>query len=289
MTGNRPPVAVVTGASRGAGRGIAVALGRKGYTVYVTGRSETDQDSDLPGTIHATAREVEAAGGTAFAVRVDHADDAAVAALFAQVADEQRGQLDLLVNNVAAVKNELTDPGDFWEKPLHLVDILDVGLRSQYVASYHAAPLMVAAGRGLIAFTSSFGASCYMHGAAYGAQKAGVDKMAADMAVDLRDHGVAAVSIWMGPLLTERAERTFAAAPDDAYRQFAETAETPEYPGLVIAALAESPELPSLSGQTLIAAEIGQRLGVVDTNGKTPPSYRDMLGAPREVHPAVIR
>jgi len=289
MTATEARVAVVTGASRGAGRGIAVALGREGYVVYVTGRSEAEGDADLPGTIHATAREVDEAGGHGIAVRVDHADDAAVAALFARVADEQGRRLDLLVNNVAAVKNELTDPGDFWEKPLHLADILDVGLRSQYVASYHAAPLMVAAGRGLIAFTSSFGASCYMHGAAYGAQKAGVDKMAADMAVDLRERGVSTVSIWMGPLLTERAQRTFSAAPDDAYRQFAEKAETPEFPGLVIAALARSPELATFSGRTLIAAEVAQQLGVVDANGRTPPSYREMLGAPRELHPAVIR
>lgn len=286
--GTTGKIAVVTGASRGAGRGIALALGRQGYTVYVTGRSETDADADLPGTIHATAKAVSENGGRGIAVRVDHADDSQVSSLFAQIADEQ-GRIDVLVNNVAAVKDALTAPGNFWEKPLDLVDILDVGLRSQYVASFHAAPLMVKAGRGLIAFTSSFGARCYMHGAAYGAQKAGVDKMAADMAVDLKDSGVAAVSIWMGPLLTERAQRTFASAPDEAYQQFAAAAETPEYPGLVIAALADWPELMSVTGHTLIGAEIGQRLGLVDTNGRTPPSYREMLGSPAEPSLAIIR
>ena len=148
---------------------------------------------------------------------------------------------------------------------------------------------MVARGGGLIAFTSSFGASCYMHGAAYGAQKAGVDKMAADMAVDLRDAGVATVSIWMGPLLTERSKRAFAGAPDEAYRQFAAQAETPEFPGKVIAALATWPDLMSVSGHTLIGAEIAERLGVTDDGGKVPPSYREMLGSPREPNPAIIR
>ena len=281
-------VAVVTGASRGAGRGIATALGRKGYRVYVTGRSEREGDATLPGTIYSTAKDVTDAGGEGIAVRVDHADDDAVRVLFEQVKSES-GRIDMLVNNVAAVRDDLTDPGNFWEKSLGLVEILNVGLRSQYVASYYAAPMMVAQGSGLIAFTSSFGASCYMHGPAYGAQKAGLDKMAADMAVDLRDSGVAAVSIWMGPLLTERAMRTFAQFPDEAYRNFAEQAETPEFPGLILAALAEWPDLSTVSGQTLIGAEIADRLGIKDVNGKQPPSYRDMLGEPRVPHPAIIR
>ncbi|WP_311269602.1 SDR family NAD(P)-dependent oxidoreductase [Sphingobium sp. WCS2017Hpa-17] len=281
-------VAVVTGASRGAGKGIAVALGRAGYRVYVTGRSVKEGDANLPGTVGATAEAVTQAGGQGIAVQVDHASDEQVRALFEQV-DAKEGRLDLLVNNVAAVKDELIDPANFWEKPLHLADILDVGLRSQYVASYYAAPLMVRAGHGLIGFTSSFGAVCYMHGAAYGAQKAGVDKMAADMAVDFKGTGVSTVSIWMGPMLTERAQRTFESAPDEAYQQFAAHAETPEFTGVVLAALAEWDGLEGVSGQTLIAAEIAERLGVRDSNGKQPPSYRDMLGEPRQPHPAIIR
>ncbi|MBW8910498.1 MAG: SDR family oxidoreductase [Sphingomonas sp.] len=256
--------------------------------MYVTGRSEKEGEAALPGTIGATAAQVTEVGGEGIAVRVDHADDEQVRALFERV-ERERGRLDILVNNVAAVKDELTDPGQFWEKPLHLVDILDVGLRSQYVASYYAAPIMVRQRRGLIVFTSSFGASCYMHGAAYGAQKAGLDKMAADMAVDLKDYGVAAASIWMGPLLTERAKRTFATAPDDAYQSFAAQAETPEYPGKIIAALAAWSDIMTISGQTLIGAEIAETLGVSDEGGRKPPSYREMLGAPRAPHPAVIR
>jgi NAD(P)-dependent dehydrogenase (short-subunit alcohol dehydrogenase family) len=124
------------------------------------------------------------------------------------------GRLDLLVNNAAAIHDEVTNPKPFWEKPLALADILDVGLRSAYVASWFAAPLMVAQNRGLIAFTSSPGSVCYMHGPAYGAQKAGVDKLAADMAVDFDGTGVCTLSIWMGILLTEKFRRAFQGHPE---------------------------------------------------------------------------
>src|SRR3546814_5273789 len=109
-----------------------------------------------------------------------------------------QGHVDILVNNATYLHDELINKGGFWTKPIELVDILDVGLRSAYVASWYAAPLMVERQNGLIAFTSSFGASCYMHGPAYGAQKVGVDKFAKDMAVDLKAHNVATASIWMG-------------------------------------------------------------------------------------------
>src|SRR5262245_19446084 len=172
-------------------------------TVYVTGRSTTEslgrlKGEWLPGTVFETAQHIDKLGGRGIAVGCDHRDDAAVRRLFEQVANES-GAPDILVKNAACIHDSLIDPGGFWEKPLELVDILDVGLRSAYVASYYAAPLMVKAGRGLIVFTSSFGSSCYMHGPAYGAQKVGVDKFAADMAVDLAPHGIAAVSLWLGP------------------------------------------------------------------------------------------
>jgi NAD(P)-dependent dehydrogenase (short-subunit alcohol dehydrogenase family) len=262
-------VAVVTGASRGAGRGIASALVAHGWRVYLTGRTVTD-----PGD-----------GG--IAVRVDHRDDAAVAALFERVAQES-GRLDLLVNNAAVIHDDLTNPKPFWEKPVELGDVLDVGLRSAYVASWHAAPLMVGQGRGLIAFTSSPGSVCYMHGPAYGAQKAGVDKMAADMAVDLRDTGVATVAIWMGILLTERFRRAFDGHPD-ALAKTAEHAETPEFTGHLINALYHDPELAELSGHTVIGAELAPRYGIRDADGRQPPSHRDMFGAPREPSSVVVR
>ena len=280
-------VAVVTGASRGAGAGIARALGARGATVFVTGRSQTEGDAPLPGTIHQTAAAVTAAGGRGVALAVDHDDDEQIARLF-QTVETECGRLDILVNNVATIHDDLIKPGAFWERSVELADILDVGLRCHYIASFHAAPLLVRGGRGVVAFTSSFGSACYMHGPAYGAQKAGVDKFAADMAVDFRDHGVAAVSIWMGPLLTERAQRSLAARPEQ-YEGFMAHAETPEFTGRLIAALFDDPEVMTLSGQTLIGAELAERYGLTEAGGRKPPSYRDMLGEPRTPHPAIVR
>lgn len=276
MTTTRP-VAVVTGASRGAGRGIARALGAAGWRVYLTGRSIGDDD----------AQALTALGGEGIAAPLDHRDDSAVAQLFARIADED-GVLHLLVNNAATISEKLTDPASFWEKPLDLADVLDVGLRSAYVASWHAAPLLVKAERGLIAFTSSPGAVCYMHGPAYGAQKAGVDKMAADMAVDFAGTPVATVSIWMGILLTDRMRSAFG-DNTEALAGFAAHAETPQFTGRLIDALYRDPELSELSGHTVIAAELAARYGITDEGGRRPPSHRDALGAPREPSSVVIR
>lgn len=270
MTENlQTPVAVVTGASRGAGRGIVAALLACGWQVYATGRTVADD------------------GAGAIAVQIDHRDDAATAALFARVADECGG-LDLLVNNAAAVHDALTEQKPFWEKDIGLGDILDVGLRSAYVATYYAAPLMMNRPRGLIAFTSSPGSVCYMHGPAYGAQKAGIDKMAADMAVDFRGTSVRAVSIWMGILLTEKMRAAFDGNPE-GLAAMAEHAETPEFTGRVIDALYRDPELDQLSGHTVIGAELAQRYGITDDDGRQPPSHRQMLGSPRQPSDVVVR
>jgi NAD(P)-dependent dehydrogenase (short-subunit alcohol dehydrogenase family) len=271
-------VAVVTGASRGAGRGIAHALGAAGWRVYLTGRTDG---------LTAAAREVTIAGGEGIAVQTDHADDASVAALFARVSDDA-GHLDLLVNNAASISDALTNPAPFWEKPLGLADVLDVGLRSAYVASWYAAPLLLRAERGLIAFTSSPGSVCYMHGPAYGAQKAGVDKMAADMAVDFADTGVSTVSIWMGILLTERLRRSFGDNAQ-ALAGFAEHAETPEFTGRLIDALYRDPDLATLTGHTVIAAERAAHYGLTDEAGRRPPSHREALGSPRKPSTVVVR
>lgn len=285
---NAKTVAVVTGASRGAGAGVAIGLGRTGATVYVTGRTIGSGESRFPGSLQETADAITAAGGVGIPVAVDHGKDDDIKALFERIADEQQGQLDILVNNVAYIDDDLINPGVFWEKPLDLVKILDVGLRSHYIASYYAAPLMVARRSGLVSFSSSFGSACYMHGPAYGAQKAGVDKFAADMAVDFRGTGVSAVSIWMGPLKTHRTAVAAAAHPEQ-YAEFMSVAETPEFTGRIIRAIHDDPERESLSGQTLIGAEVAQRYGITDDEGKQPPSYREMLGEPRIAHPAIVR
>ena len=278
-------IAVVTGASRGAGKGIAIALGQHGATVYVTGRSQKAGDAPLPGTISETAELVTRAGGRGIAVACDHRDDAQVAALFTRVAKDSGG-LDILVNNATFLHDSLIQKGPFWEKPLDMVDILDVGLRSAYVASWHAAKLMAAKKDGLIAFTSSFGASCYMHGPGYGAQKVGVDKFAMDMGVDLKPYNVAAVSIWMGMLRTDRTKRVMDSEPQK-YAGFWEIAETAEFTGHVLAALYRDPQRAEKSGQVHIGAELAQGYGVND-EGRQPPSHRPMLGGPHAPHPAVV-
>ncbi|MFM7028239.1 MAG: SDR family NAD(P)-dependent oxidoreductase [Chakrabartia sp.] len=287
----QPKIALVTGASRGAGAGVARGLGELGYTVYVTGRSVSGSTakawdgSPLPGTIGETAAEITKRGGKGIAVACDHADDAQVARVFEQIMDEQ-GRLDLLVNNAAYMHPQLIEKKPFWEKELAAQYILDVGLRSAYVASWHAARIMVPQKSGMIAFTSSFGATCYMHGPAYGAQKAGLDKLAHDMEHDLRGSGVIAVSIWLGPQITERAMVAREVNPEQ-YEGFMSVAENPEFTGHILDAINASDRRDDLSGSTLIGAEIAQELGVQD-RGVDRPSYRDMLGSPREKNPAAV-
>src|SRR5690625_72028 len=191
-------VAVVTGASRGAGKGIALALGDQGATVYVTGRTGQEGSAPLPGTVYATADEVTRRGGKGIAVICDHGDDEQVRALFEQVEREQ-GRLDILVNNALYVPEALVQPGPFWTKPLELQAILERGMSSTYVATCHAAARLARVGhehgRALVVNTSLFVVSCYMHGPSYGAVKAVVDNMALPLAVDFRPYNMAAGSL----------------------------------------------------------------------------------------------
>jgi NAD(P)-dependent dehydrogenase (short-subunit alcohol dehydrogenase family) len=279
-------IVVVSGASRGAGKGIALALGATGATVYVTGRTRNEGDAPLPGTVQATAEAVTAAGGKGIPVYCDHSDDTQVRQLFEQVADEQ-GRLDILVNNATSLHDAMTQTGPFWEKPLALTELWDVGMRSHYTAAWHAAPLLLANGEGLVVNTSSFGGRIYMHGPAYGAGKAAIDKMSHDMAIDFRPHNVAVVSIWMGLLLTERTQRVFDEAPEK-YADLAATAETPLFTGRVIDALARDPQLMDKSGRVLIGAELGQEYRVTDVNGKVPPSHRAFFGDPTTYGEAIV-
>jgi NAD(P)-dependent dehydrogenase (short-subunit alcohol dehydrogenase family) len=276
---NTNRIAVVTGASRGAGAGIARALGSHGYTVYLTGRTERPGESALAGTIHETAEQVNALGGKGISVRVDHADDEQVKDFFERVGREH-GKIDVLVNNAAIIRDEMMGRTKFWEEPVNVIDTLAVGLRSSYVATVFAVPLMLPQRKGLVVFTSSSGAVHYAFGPAYGVPKAGTDKMAADMAVDFKDAGITAVSIWMGSLLTQRVRDIVATNPGKL-GHIVDTAETPELTGHVIASLYEDPELTDLSGQTLIGAELAVRYGIKDEGERQPPSCRGLHG----VHP----
>jgi len=286
MNASSPRIVLVTGASRGAGKGIALALGSMGDIVYVTGRSKQEGDAPLPGTVYGTVEEINKRGGTGIAVICDHSDDQQVEALFNQIESEQ-GRLDILVNNAVNLHDDLVMPGPFWEKSVDLVNLLDVGLRSSYISSYHAAKLMAKQKNGLIVNTSSPGAACYMHGPAYGAQKAGGDKMVWDMAHDLRPFNIASISIWMGVLKTERLQMVMKADPEK-YAAFYDAAETPEFTGRVIDSLQRDTALMEKSGQAFIGAELGLNYGVTDVDGSQPHSHRDMLGGPIPYNPAVV-
>lgn len=265
-------IALVTGASKGLGRGIARALGSKGMTVYLSGRDEA--------ALEVAAEEVTSAGGQGVVARCDHGDDQQVKALFDRIANEQ-GRLDLLVNNAAAVHaQELAAPGPFWEKELKLVDMIDVGLRSNYVASFYAAPLMIKSGASLIVNISFYGAASYFHGPAYGAAKAGTDKMVHDMAIDFADTDVSVVSLWPGFILSDMIKALPEEHKSPELKAMLPEFETPEFSGLVIAALLEDTDRKSYSGKALIGARLGKQYGIVDLDGKQPRDWSELHGEP---------
>jgi NAD(P)-dependent dehydrogenase (short-subunit alcohol dehydrogenase family) len=274
-------VAVVTGASRGIGKGIALALGAEGATVYVTGRTVTIGSYSLPGTVGETAAEVERRGGKGIAVKVDHAVDFEVAALFEQVRREQ-GRLDILVNNAFALPEDLIEPKPFWEKPLSNWEMVDVGVRSNYVAAWHAAKIMVPQKSGLIVAISGYVGVTYTYGVVFGTCKSAVDRMARDMAIELKPYNVASISLWQGLTFTERAIRNIGLNPAMKQQTVTNPAIgcSPEHPGRVIAALAKDPELMKRSGGTFITAEVAQDYGVTDIDGKIIPSLRAQRGSP---------
>ncbi|NLP64875.1 SDR family NAD(P)-dependent oxidoreductase [Paraburkholderia sacchari] len=279
-------VCVVTGASRGVGRGVALGLGRAGATVYVTGRTANHGGNPLPGTVYETAEAVTLAGGKGIPVLCDHGDDEQVRALFDRVASES-GRLDVLVNCAIAIPDGLTDVAPFWKKSLKMTDLFGVGMRSTYVASYYGAPLMVKSGGGLIVNISSAGGRCYMHGPAYGAAKAATDKMSFDMAHDLRTSNVAVVALWPGLVKTERTMAVCTAEPEK-YGAWLEHGESPEFQGRVIAALFADAERMVRSGNVFYGAELALEYDVRDVDGRTPPSHRPMLGDPPVFSSAVV-
>ncbi|XP_070203108.1 dehydrogenase/reductase SDR family member 1-like [Littorina saxatilis] len=279
-------VCIVTGATRGIGKGIALQLGAAGATVYITGRTLKKREGDpVGGSLEETASEVKKKGGDCIPVQCDHSKDNDIKALFDRVSRDQDGQLDVLVNNaysgVQAIANAYKKP--FWEQDPGVWDEINVvGLRNHYICSVYAAKLMVPRKRGLIVNVSSAGGLSYLFNVAYGVGKEGCDRMAVDCAIELKKHNVAFVSLWPGAVRTENLihiinEKGFGEGKDVKILEEAFTSgETPEYAGLAVTHLAADPNVMKKTGRILIAADLGNEYGFVDVDGVRRSSMREL-------------
>ena len=272
-------IVLVTGASRGIGKGIACALAEQGATVYVTGRTVSPGEHTLPGSLEETVADVGARGGRGVAVALDLADDTQIADLFARI-ERDEGRLDLLVNNAMAIPEAMTRKVGFWEKPLDEWAIWDTGVRAAFICAWHAARIMVPQRRGLIAALSGYVGVTYTYDVIFGTTKTATDRMMRDMAIELAGTGVTALSLWQGFTYTERAQENLRTVPGMAQQLNSSVGSSPEFPGRVIAALLADPDLNSRSGGTFINAELAAEYGVTDKGGRSIPSLRDTRGAP---------
>ena len=289
MSGNlKGKVALVTGASRGIGKGIAIGLGEAGALVYITGRSvnQTSSRDSVSGSLLETKAAVEEAGGICIAVPVDHSDDEQIKSLFEQIDREQNGQLDLLVNNAyGGVRSLISSNGkQFWEADLSLWDACNqVGLRSHYKASHFAAKMMTQRKQGLIVTISSWGGLVPIFGVAYGTGKAACDRLAAEMAVELKPFNVASISLWPGIVGTEQFHQLADGNLEGNENNLGVAAiadkfnwETPLFVGKVIAALCNDSNLMQRTGKVQIGAELAARYGIIDEYKHCPVSLRSL-------------
>jgi dehydrogenase/reductase SDR family member 1 len=267
-------IALVTGASRGIGKGIALGLCEAGATVYITGRTKRGEIVDgLGGNVFETALEAEALGGKCIPVLCDHKDDSQTQNVFNQIFSEQDA-LDILINNVwAGYQYMVEDNGKewvwtwtkpFWQQPRWRWEaMVDAGVRARYVCSQMAATKMTAAKNGLIINISYWAAQKYMNNVVYGLAHMVNDRMAKDMAHELRSYNVAAVSLYPGLVRTESVMR--------AADQFdMSNSESPQFIGRAVAALASDGNIMQKTGQVVVAAALGLEYGFTDIDGKQP-------------------
>lgn len=280
-TSNRPlsgRVALIAGATRGAGRAIAVELGAAGATVYCTGRSGRGAPSEIgrPETIEGTAERVTTAGGTGIAVRVDHLVEAEVADLVARISAEQEGRLDVLVNDIWGSEHLSHWGSGFWEQPLaDGLHMLDLAVRTHLITSWHAVPLMVARGSGLVVEITDGDRDDYRGSLYYDLAKASANRLAVSQGADLAPYGVTAVAVTPGFLRSEQMLDHFgvsegnwreAAAKDPDFL----ASETPHYLGRAVAALAADPDVGRWSGQVLSTWGLSPVYGFTDLDGRQP-------------------
>lgn len=268
-------VALVTGASRGVGKGIALALGQAGAVVYLTGRTVDggEPTTSLPGTVTQTAAEIAARGGEAVALPCDHRDDDAIRSVFARI-EADRGRLDVLVNNVWGGYELLhegryeTFGGPFWEAPLSVWDgMFAAGVRAHYAATGFAIPLMLRGGGGLIVNVSSFAAANPKEVVPLGVAKAATDHLTRLTAEHVREHGVAVVSLYPGLVRTEGILK---------WKDYIDlsNSESPWFVGRAVVALAADDDVMARTGQTTVVAELAEEYGFTDEDGTQPRSLR---------------
>ena len=192
-----------------------------------------------------------------------------------------------MIHSACQIHDDLVERKPFWEKSVDLWSVMDVGLKSNYLLSHALVPLMIRSSGRLIIHISSHGAMCYMHGPIYGAQKAGIDKMAFDMAYDLKPFNICSISLWSGIVKDEKTQKV-SEQHGEQYAEFLKGAASQEYAGMIINPLFYDENLMSLSGKTLIAAEVGEKYGVKDVDSNKPKSDREVLGGPRDFSDAVV-
>lgn len=263
-------VAVVTGSSRGIGRGIAIGLGELGATVYITGRSS----GTGPLTINATADLVDKAGGKGIPIQLDLGSDIEIENLYETIRSQEE-RLDIHVNNAFKIPNPPVWGGKFWEHPIQVWDDqVGIGLRSAYIASVHAVKLMLEKEDTLrlMVNISSSGSERYALSASYGIAKMGTDRLTRDFAVEGKEDGLCVVGLWPSQVLTEFILDSIEKGDIELDE---ENSETPLYTGRVIAALATDPERFERNGQVLTTAEVALHYDIRDERDKQPKGKRN--------------
>jgi NAD(P)-dependent dehydrogenase (short-subunit alcohol dehydrogenase family) len=276
-------IALVTGATRGIGKGIAIGLGESGATVYITGRTLEPTNDSLGGSLQETQTAVIEAGGVCIPIQVNHSDDQQICRLFERIEREQNGQLDILVNNVYAGVQSIREAygKTFWELEPSFWDAANnVGLRGHYVASIYAARMMTKRKQGIIFTISSWGGMSYIFSVPYGVGKSACDRLAADMAKELKQYNVTSLAIYPGIVGTEQitnfakeqsSENGNSSLFADGYNW-----ETPLFTGRAIASLASDANMIKYTGKIQVVAEVAKRYGIVDQNGNRPVSLRSL-------------